>query len=209
MPRANIKNRRKPRFYHVYNQGSKRGRATPRPVFVDREDKQYFLWLIGRHLGVAPTPKPRRGSYIHLRAWITLLAYCVMTTHFHLLVWQRDPRGIAELMNRVKAEYTKYFNKKYEDATPLFNGPVQAKEVTSLGYFKWLVAYIHNNHDDDLEYEFSSHRAWVDQDERPGWIDPAPAVKRFGNLDGYFSYLKQYSAKRRLDADLGHGRKRR
>lgn len=127
-------------------------------------------------------------------------------THFHLIVWQRDPRGIAELMNRVKQEYTKYFNRKYGNSRPLFNGPVQAKRVGSLDHFKWLVGYVHKNHKNDENYEFSSHLAWIDQARRPGWLDPSTGLIEFGGVGKYLAYLQKFDAKRALDAELGHGR---
>lgn len=208
MPRLNIKNRKRGGWYHLYNQGSKRGRSRPREVFVDREDKRKFLTLLARHLGNSPRFNARGRQFVHMRAWIVLLAYCVMTTHFHLIVWQRDPAGIQRLMNRVKGDYTVYFNRKYNNTAPLFNGPVQAKLIDSRSYFKWLVAYVHKNCGDDENYEFSSHRAWIDPQQRPGWVDPELGLKVFGGAGEYLNYLKTYDSKRQLDQQLGHGRPR-
>ncbi len=207
MPRLFITDRRELRPYHLYNQGAKRG-GRPRKVFVDREDKQFFLSLLARHLGRHPASDSRSRPYQHLRGWITLIAFNVMTTHFHLIVWQRDPRGIDQLMNNVKAVYTRYFNAKYGNVDPLFNGPVQSKPVDGVDYFKWLVGYVHKNHPTGESYEFSSHRAWVEDDRRPGWLDPDPGIKVFGGLGAYREQMDRYDAKRALDTELGFGRRR-
>ncbi|MFT4048534.1 MAG: hypothetical protein QM648_01700 [Solirubrobacterales bacterium] len=207
MPRAHIRDRRATGWYHLYNQGWKGAGQRPRAVFNDREDKRHFLELLARHLGNRPVERRAGRDYLHLRPLIVLLAYCVMITHFHLIVWQRDPGGIAELMNRVKCEYTKYFNRKYGNTRPLFNGPVQAKRIDSREYLRWLVAYVHKNHRGDENYEFSSHRAWVDSQQRPGWLDPTIGLAEFGEADGYIAYLAKFDAKRAIDAELGHGRR--
>ncbi|MFT4049604.1 MAG: transposase [Solirubrobacterales bacterium] len=206
MSRLYIRGPRSLRPYHVFNQGSKRGRRSPRPIFIDREDKRYFLGLLARHLGLNPSKDSRGRAFQHLREKIVLLAFNVMATHFHLIVWQRDEQGIAELMNRVKAAYTRYFNDKYGDTGPLSNGPVQAKPITSKSYFRWLVGYVHKNHRSDEWYEFSSHRAWVDESARPGWLSPQPAIAVFGSIDDYIDYLAKYDDKIALDKEFGHRR---
>jgi len=205
MPRKHIRGQRQLRAFHVYNQGAKvNGR--PRRVFVDDEDKRYFLWLLARHLGARQRHDDRGRPYAHLRDKLTLLAYNVMVTHFHLIVWQHSPDGVATLMNRVKASYTRYFNAKYGNTKPLFNGPVQAIEIDDRSYFRWLVGYVHDNHRDGVDYTFSSHRAWVEDEHCPGWLDPAPGLRVFGSEEDYLLYLEQRYSRKSLDRKLGLGR---
>lgn len=203
MPRRNIKNRREPRAYHLFNQGAKDDEGQPRRVFLDREDKRYFLWLLSRHLGKRPKFDGRKRPYLHLRERIVLLAFNVMTTHFHLIVRQRAEDGIAVLMNRVKHSYTRYFNKKYGNTEPLFNGPVQSKPIKTREYFKWLVGYVHDNHPSGVDYEFSSHRAWIDSDQCADWLDPQPGLDVFGDVDEYAEYLVLRDKRKSLDRTLG------
>ena len=188
--------------YHVYNQGFRLDGEHPRKLFVDREDRMIFLSLLARHLGRQQATDVRGRPYKHLRSWILVMAYCVMSTHFHLIVWQRDPRGIAELLNRVQASYTKHFNAKYANSRPLYAGPVCTKPIKSRGYFKWLVGYVHDNHPSGVEYEFSSHRAWVDQELRPGWLEVEPALKVFGGMGEYEGYLEKRARRKQLDREL-------
>lgn len=205
MPRKHIRGPRKLRAFHVYNQGATvHGRA--RRVFIDDEDKRYFLWLLARHLGPHEHRDSRGRAFVHLRHKLTLLAYNVMVTHFHLIIWQHSPDGVAVLMNRVKSSYTRYFNERYGNTKPLFNGPVQAKEIVDRSYFRWLVGYVHDNHRDGVDYEFSSHRAWTSSEDCPGWLDPAPGLRVFGSEDDYLLYLKQRSSRKALDRKLGLGR---
>ena len=206
MPRKHIRGQRGLRAFHVFNQGAKvDGRA--RRVFVDDDDKSYFLWLLARHLSPQPRRDGRGRAFIHLRNALTVIAFNVMVTHFHLIVWQHSADGVATLMNRVKSSYTRYFNAKYGNTQPLFNGPVQAKEIAGRSYFKWLVGYVHDNHRDGVDYEFSSHRAWLDPEKCPGWIDPAPGLRVFGGEDEYRLYLEERSRRKSLDRKLGLGRR--
>jgi hypothetical protein len=128
-----------------------------------------------------------------------------MGTHYHLIVWQRNERGVEELMRRVTTAYSRYFNAKYNNHKPLFRGRYRSKLLDTPEYFRWAVGYVHDNHESGLDYEFSSHRAWVDPDLRPGWLDPDPAVKVFGGIDNYITYLGQRTEKRTIDQRLGFG----
>lgn len=206
MPRKHVGGDRTRRGYHVHNQGAKvDGRA--RRVFIDDGDKRFFLSLLARHLGESPRNDGRGRMLAHLRSKLTLLAYNVMLTHFHLIVWQHSAEGVAELMNLVKSAYVRYFNKKYGNSKPLFNGPFQAKPITSRTYFKWLVGYVHDNHPDGVDYEFSSHRAWVDERQCPSWLDPAPGLRVFGGVAEYLHYLQDRKRRSRLNRKLGLSRK--
>lgn len=205
MPKSFTRGRRRLRPYHVYNQGAKLDGRNPRVVFLDDDDRRFFLSLLSRHLGVRPVADARGRVFQHLRKMVVLLAYCVMGTHYHLILWQRDANGICELMNRVIGAYSRYFNRKYGEAETLFDGRYRAKPITTRSYFKWLVGYVHDNHRDGLEYEFSSHRAWVDPDQRPGWIDPKPALDVFGGIRAYARYLKLRDRKQEVDREIGFG----
>jgi hypothetical protein len=193
----NTRMRRLLRPYHLYNQG-----FNGRSIFIDDADRRYFLYLVGRHLGKNASSDSRGRPLTLLTPLIAVLAYCLMTTHFHLIIWQRDPDGIAQLMGRVLPAYTRYFNARHGNTTPLFRGPVCAKPIRSRSYFKWLVGYVHDNHPSGPDYEFSSHRAWVEPDFRPGWLEVDPAVKVFGDVDGYTAYLRKRRARKALDREL-------
>lgn len=206
MTRKYVGGSRALRGYHLFNQGAKID-GRPRRVFIDDEDKRYFLWLLARHLSPLPKRDARGRLLLHLRRELTLIAFNVMTTHFHLIVWQHSADAVATLMNRVKSSYTRYFNEKYGNTAPLFNGPVQAKPIDSPGYFKWLVGYVHDNHPDGVGYEFSSHRAWVDPDSCPSWLDPAPGLRVFGGIDEYELFLTDRAQRKLLDRKLGFRRK--
>lgn len=206
MPRKHISERRGLRGFHVFNQGAKLG-GKPRRIFIDKEDKRYFLWLLARHLSPAQKRDSRGRPLLHLRQRLTLIAYNVMTTHFHLIIWQHNPDAVTALMNCVKASYSRYFNAKYGNTEPLFNGRFLAKEIDSPAYFRWLVGYVHDNHPEGLDYEFTSHRAWLDDSVCPMWLEPSPGLRVFGGVDEYEAFLSDRSRRKSLDRKLGFTRR--
>jgi len=111
-------------WHHVINRG-----LAKRPLFEDRDDIRFFLSRLAREV--------RRGR-IELHSW------CILTTHFHLLV--RSPVGeLSEALRRSQNEYSRYFNRRHKRDGTLVRGRFFSKPVTSLAYRRTLVRYIDHN----------------------------------------------------------------
>lgn len=111
-------------WHHVMNRGIAR-----RTVFEDRRDVRYFLSHLARVV--------RAG-------WIEVHAYCVLTTHFHLLVRSSD-EGVSRAMGRVLNNYVRWFNRGRKRDGPLFRSRFRSRPVDSLEYRIRLVRYIDAN----------------------------------------------------------------
>ena len=111
-------------WHHVMNRGIAR-----RTVFEDRRDVRYFLSHLARVV--------RAG-------WIEVHAYCVLTTHFHLLVKSSD-EGVSRAMGRVQNNYVRWFNRSRRRDGPLFRGRFRSRAVDTLEYRRQLVRYIDAN----------------------------------------------------------------
>ncbi|MFT5198821.1 MAG: hypothetical protein ACI87O_001481 [Planctomycetota bacterium] len=71
-------------------------------------------------------------------------AFCLMTTHFHLLI--RSPIGeMSEAMRRAQNDYSRYFNRKRRRDGSLIRGRFFSKPVCSERYRHTLVRYIDAN----------------------------------------------------------------
>jgi len=121
---------RNPRFdlpgswHHVMNRAIAR-----RTLFEARADIRFFL---ARLAGAV-----RRGQ-LEVHAW------CVLTTHFHLLV--RSPVGeLSEAMRQVQNDYVRRFNRGRRRDGPLVRGRFISRPVRSLAYRELLVRYIDLN----------------------------------------------------------------
>jgi hypothetical protein len=90
-----------------------------------------------------------------------------MPNHFHFLIRQNAEVGIDRLITRVCTSYVKYFNNKYSRVGNLFQDAFKAKLVDSNSYLTYLSAYIHNNPQNSIDYEFSSFKDYLNlrQDE--------------------------------------------
>jgi len=100
-----------------------------RTVFEDRECVRFFLSCLARVV--------RKGL-------LEVHAYCVMTTHFHLLV--RSPTGeLARALQLAQNRYVRWFNRRVRRDGPLFRGRFLSRMVDSLQYRRLLVRYIDAN----------------------------------------------------------------
>ena len=140
MPAKNtIKRYAKNTLYHLYNRG-----INKREIFQTREDFKTFIFFLKKYLSPAPKDQPRRKQKI-LDKEISLLSFCLMPNHFHLLVKQKTKKGISKLMKDVGTNYAMYFNKKYERSGPLFESRYKGVVVETDEQLLHLSRYIHLN----------------------------------------------------------------
>ena len=112
------------RWHHVMNRGIAR-----RTLFETRDDVRFFLSRLARTV--------RRGQ-------LEVHAFCVMSTHFHLLV--RSPRGeLSSALQAIQNEYVRRFNRQRRRDGSLVRGRFRSKPVDSLRYRRTLVRYIDEN----------------------------------------------------------------
>jgi REP element-mobilizing transposase RayT len=76
---------------------------------------------------------------------ITVIAYCLMSNHYHLLLRQNGEIAISQLMQALFNVSTKAFNTKYNHTGTIFEGPYKAVTVESTPYLLQLCRYIHRN----------------------------------------------------------------
>ena len=111
-------------WHHVINRGLAR-----RPLFETRSDMRFFLSRLAGEI--------RQGR-------IEVHAYCLMSTHFHLLL--RSPVGeLSEAMRLVQNAYSRRFNRNHRRDGTLIRGRFFSKRVRCLGYRRTLVRYIDAN----------------------------------------------------------------
>lgn len=174
--------------YHVYNRGDNK-----EPIFLDDSDYVNFLQRLKVSMGI-PTPSKLRIQPFPAGSF-TILAYCLMPNHFHILIKQELEHSIAKLLQRVLTSYVKYFNAKYERVGNLFQDTFKAKVVDNDTYLTYLSAYIHNNPDKPSSYAYSSFPEYVGSRNgnlcRPDFI-----LKYFNGESGqYRKFVEGYSLK--------------
>lgn len=174
-------------FYHVYGRG-----AAGRTIFKDDQDKRKFLELLQRYLGKEPTKTVHRTEYPNYYDQVELGAFCIMGTHFHLLLWQSKPGMMAKLMQSLLSSYTMYYNKKYKTRGALLESRYRARRITEDNYLLHLTRYIHLNPPDWRSHDWSSLSHYVN-DLNEDWVRPERIIDMYDlTPEKYWDLLADY-----------------
>jgi putative transposase len=77
--------------------------------------------------------------------FVQIIAYCLMPTHFHLILKQLKDNGISFYMRKILEGYSTYFNLKYKRRGPLWESKFKNVLVESDEQLLHLTRYIHLN----------------------------------------------------------------
>lgn len=184
-------------YFHLYNRGNNK-----QPIFLDDLDYRQFLRRLSTALNIS-SPRVILGSRSRLRPLpenaFSIICYCLMPNHFHLLVRQNTKLSISRLISKVSTSYAMYFNKKYQRVGSLFQDEFKSKVILDDIYLKYLSAYIHNNPKNSEEYEFSSLGEYMGTD--PKFItETSTILGMFDNdIQKYIQFVRSH---RELDMSL-------
>ncbi len=141
-------------WHHVVNRA-----IAKRPYFESRSDQRSFLARLAREV--------RRGT-------LEVHAFCLMTTHFHLLLC--SPVGdLSGAMRRVQNAYSRHFNRRRRRDGPLIRARYFSKRIETLRYRDAVVRYIDRNAvkarvvSEAALHEFGSARSFIGGDV-PRWL---------------------------------------
>lgn len=206
-------------FYHIYNRGVEK-----RLIFLDKQDYVVFLHFLKKYLTPKPNSaevdplqrqKPRLIPYESLSDEVSLIAYCLMPNHFHILLQQKNVDSMTKFLLRTCTSYSMYFNKKYERVGPLFQGIYKAANIDNENYLLHLSRYIHLNPRDLLtedqpltkdqplqNYEWSSYPEYIDK-RKTEWVKTDLILsyfktektkdKNFKEFNSYRSFVESQS----------------
>lgn len=112
-------------YYHVYNRGCNRER-----IFANDGNYLFLLRRAKTYLDQVP---------------LTVIAYCLMPNHYHLLLRPEEDGVVAPFIQRLFNSYSQAFNKQQRRSGTLFQGRAQTVLVDSDEYVLHLCRYIHLN----------------------------------------------------------------
>lgn len=151
-----------PAFYHVYNRAS-----GERPLFRDDMDRAYFLILLQKHLAENNQSEDDTKTFE-----VEIVAYCLMGSHFHLLLFQEnEPEAITGFMRSVGTGYSMYYNKKYKSKGHVFQSSYRASHITDEPYLAHITRYIHLNPRNYEKWQWSSYKKYLGV-RNDDWIHP-------------------------------------
>lgn len=112
-------------IYHIYNRGNHRSR-----VFYENEDNIFFLMRLKQYCA---------------REEVELLAYCLMSNHYHILLKQRAAESIGKVMRSLGVSFAKYFNWQYEQVGHVYQGKYGARLIYDEADLANVARYVHQN----------------------------------------------------------------
>lgn len=185
--RKNLLTWQKGMYYHIYNRGAHQ-------MSIFREPKNYLFVLA----------KMKEYSREHQ---ISVVAYSLMPTHYHILGRQDGESPAGKLPQSVFNSYTKAYNLMYGHSGTLFEGRFRAKPVQNSSHLLHLCRYIHGNPVKDGlvanpgDWLYSNYLEWIG--ERDGTlVDRNFIADQFGNAEEYKKFLFEYLRSRQLPDDV-------
>ncbi|MBF0479205.1 MAG: transposase [Candidatus Omnitrophica bacterium] len=76
---------------------------------------------------------------------VRFISYCLMPTHFHLILEVDDKCALSKFSNDVLNSYSRYFNTKHKRKGPLWVGRTKRVDVDTKDGMERLIDYVYNN----------------------------------------------------------------
>jgi REP element-mobilizing transposase RayT len=136
-------------YYHVMARGNNK-----EMIFRDISEKQYFLEEL--------QAKINEGD-------ISLLSYCVMDNHMHLLIFS-DLESMTDALKRINIKFAMRYNTKYNRVGHVFQDRYKSEVINTGKYLLSALRYIHNNPvkakivSRAKDYKWSSYKAYINGD---------------------------------------------
>jgi len=176
--------------YHIYNRGNNRER-----IFYEDCNYIFFLKCFDQYLS----------------AYVEVLAYCLMPTHFHFFIRIREQQSspaddtaasnftITKAFKNFFISYSKSINKAYNRNGSLFQANFKKKKIEDDSYYSATTLYIHLNPvvaglcERCKEWKYSSYNAFVSN--KPTKIQTREILNWFGGLKAFVSVHDEKTSK--------------
>jgi putative transposase len=160
-------------YYHVFNKS-----IDDLAIFHDSEHIRYFLAALDYYQS-PPTPGLRLSKAKSKKVYrpkpivrggnqpLQVLTYCVMPTHYHLIVRVEHQSELFRYINTIENCYTRYFNQKKNRKGTAWIGPYKRVPIGSGRSFIHVMRYIHLNPvtaylvDTPEDWSYSSYRYYM------------------------------------------------
>lgn len=168
-------------LYHVYNRG-----VDKRSTFIANADFRRFIDRLDQ-------AREADGERL-----VGIVAFVLMTNHFHLILQQCVDGGISRFMQKLGTAFTQFFNKKYGRSGSLFEGTFQAIHIGDTNYLLHLSRYIHGNPteivgeswDMLLNYPWSSLQHYLGK-KTWSFVDCSAVMNCFDSSSDYENFMRQ------------------
>jgi REP element-mobilizing transposase RayT len=192
-------------YYHLYNRGNNRQK-----IFFERDNYLHFL----------------AGIKKNLCNYMDIIAYCLMLTHYHMLVRIKDTviteketsevlktseilvsNMVSNAMQKLMISYTKAINNQFDRTGSLFQGQFRSKLIDKCDYLLRLCVYIHANPVKDSlvirpeDWEFSNYKEWLYL-RQGNLVDRTFINEQFGSIEIYKNMVLDFLKTRNITDDI-------
>lgn len=112
-------------FIHVMVQG-----INKETIFLTEREKLEYIKLLNQY----------KNEY-----HITIIAYCVMNNHVHVLVHVKDIEDLTKYMHKINTSYGIYFNKNRRRVGYVYRDRFKTQVINDEKHLYNCIIYIHNN----------------------------------------------------------------
>lgn len=160
-------------FHHGMNRGHE-----GKMIFAGNDAKEHFLEIMAD-----------AGKKLKIR----ILAYCVMGSHYHLVI-QNSSGRMADFFKRLNGEFAIAYRARYGGRGYVFQDRYHSTIIQDEGYLLMAISYVLGNPvrarliSDFRDYAWSSARIYFSGNEF-NWIDHAFVEELYGSLDGMRAHV--------------------
>ena len=112
-------------FLHIMVQG-----INKEFIFSKREYIETYLQLINKYQNKFP---------------VSIIAYCVMNNHAHMLVYVKDIKMLGRFMHIINLQYSQYYNKLNNRCGVIFRNKYRIEPIYNMKHLVNCINYIHLN----------------------------------------------------------------
>jgi putative transposase len=192
-------------FYHIYVHG-----IADFKIFPTEKDYQRFLTLLFSANSTNSTPRLDRSIDLNLvwdiingkakigKSLVDIICFCLMPTHFHLLLKERGDANISKYLHKILVSHSKYINLKYERRGHLFESKFHSKHINDNDYLLKISCYIHKNPKDlkpwknkEHLYPWSSYQDYIFKNRWQQLLKKGIIEKQFKNSQEYKRFIEE------------------
>lgn len=160
-------------IYHIYNKSIANFKIFNSPRDYDRIINEISFYAMEDHFFKSPFCKQYSNHSTSgtwngcLKKCIDIIAYCIMPTHFHLILKGLNKGGITKFTNSIQKSYSQYFNIKHNRKGPLWQGRFNNVLIENDEQLIHLTRYIHINPvksrliRDPKDFDYSSYKEYI------------------------------------------------
>lgn len=134
-------------FHHIMSQG-----INKEYIFNDEKLKEKYKEIL--------TEKMKQNN-------ISIIAYCIMDNHVHLLIKVQNVQDMCRFMQQVNTTYAKFYNRVKHRVGFVFRNRYLSKAIQDENQLNKCIVYIHKNPvvakmvEKESQYKFSSYNEYI------------------------------------------------